>query len=51
MHDIHQRTVRMLPVLLSRLENEGYKVVTLKYKREPAPASNMVAQADTKMVR
>ncbi|MGY5779102.1 polysaccharide deacetylase family protein [Rhizobium sp. LEGMi135b] len=51
MHDIHQRTVRMLPVLLSRLENEGYKVVTLKYKREPAPATNLVAQADTKMVR
>ncbi|KAA1177865.1 polysaccharide deacetylase family protein [Rhizobium tropici] len=51
MHDIHQRTVRMLPVLLSRLEKEGFKVVTLKYKRTPAPATNLVAQADTKMVR
>ncbi|GAC1042669.1 polysaccharide deacetylase family protein [Rhizobium sp. No.120] len=51
MHDIHQRTVRMLPVLLSRLENEGYKVVTLKYKPGPVPATNLVAQAETKMVR
>ena len=51
MHDIHQRTVRMLPVLLARLEKEGYKVVTLKYKRNAAPAANMVALADTKMVR
>ncbi|TXH80825.1 MAG: polysaccharide deacetylase family protein [Rhizobium sp.] len=51
MHDIHQRTVRMLPVLLSCLEKEGYKVVTLKYKRTPTPATNLVAQADTKMVR
>lgn len=51
MHDIHQRTVRMLPVLLSRLEKEGYKVVTLKYRHTPAPATNLVAQADTKMVR
>ncbi|MBB6483303.1 polysaccharide deacetylase family protein [Rhizobium lusitanum] len=51
MHDIHQRTVRMLPVLLSRLEKEGYKVVTLKYKRNPTPATNLVAQAQTSMVR
>ncbi|MBB3288286.1 MULTISPECIES: polysaccharide deacetylase family protein [unclassified Rhizobium] len=51
MHDIHQRTVRMLPVLLSRLEKEGFKVVTLKYKHAPAPATNLVAQAGTKMVR
>ncbi|MFS8044884.1 polysaccharide deacetylase family protein [Rhizobium sp. BR 314] len=51
MHDIHLRTVRMLPVLLSRLEKEGYKVVTLKYKRNPTPATNLVAQAQTSMVR
>jgi len=51
MHDIHQRTVRMLPVLLSRLEKEGYKVVTLKYKRNPTPPTNLVAQAQTSMVR
>jgi peptidoglycan/xylan/chitin deacetylase (PgdA/CDA1 family) len=51
MHDIHQRTVRMLPTLLIRLEKEGYKVVTLKYRHEPTPATNLVAQADTKMVR
>jgi len=51
MHDIHQRTVRMLPVLLTRLEKEGYKVVTLKYKRNSTPATNLVAQAQTSMVR
>jgi len=51
MHDIHQRTVNMLPALLTRLEKEGYKVVTLKYRYSPAPGTNLVAQADTKMVR
>ncbi|MFT4182906.1 MAG: polysaccharide deacetylase family protein [Rhizobium sp.] len=52
MHDIHQRTAAMLPTLLARMEKEGYKVVTLKYKTTtPAPATNLVAQADTKMVR
>jgi peptidoglycan/xylan/chitin deacetylase (PgdA/CDA1 family) len=39
MHDIHNRTVTMLPTLLSKLEAEGYKVVTLKFKKAtPAPA-------------
>jgi len=51
MHDIHQRTVTMLPALLIRLEKEGYKVVTLKYKHAPAPATNLVAQADIKFTR
>ena len=51
MHDIHQRTVNMLPALLTRMEKEGYKVVTLKYRHAPAPATNLLAQADTKMVR
>lgn len=52
MHDIHQRTAAMLPTLLTRMEKEGYKVVTLKYKTTtPAPAGNLIAQADTKMVR
>ncbi len=33
MHDIHKRTATMLPTLLSKLETEGYKVVTLKFKK------------------
>ncbi|MGV8939758.1 MAG: polysaccharide deacetylase family protein [Allorhizobium sp.] len=37
MHDIHARTVKMLPELLSRLQAEGYKVVTLRYKRSRMP--------------
>jgi peptidoglycan/xylan/chitin deacetylase (PgdA/CDA1 family) len=45
MHDIHQRTAAMLPTLLTRLENEGYKVVNLQYQRGQAP-SNVVAMAD-----
>ncbi|BCH65556.1 MULTISPECIES: polysaccharide deacetylase family protein [Rhizobium/Agrobacterium group] len=35
MHDIHKRTVTMLPRLLDRLSAEGYKVVTLHYNRIP----------------
>ncbi len=38
MHDIHNRTATMLPTLLSRLEAEGYKVVTLQFKKPTAPA-------------
>ena len=34
MHDIHKRTAAMLPALLARLEAEGYKVVTLKFKKD-----------------
>lgn len=34
MHDIHKRTAAMLPALLTRLEAEGYKVVTLKYRKQ-----------------
>jgi peptidoglycan/xylan/chitin deacetylase (PgdA/CDA1 family) len=37
MHDIHNRTATMLPTLLSKLEAEGYKVVTLKFKKPAAP--------------
>ncbi|MBB3657430.1 peptidoglycan/xylan/chitin deacetylase (PgdA/CDA1 family) [Rhizobium sp. BK650] len=37
MHDIHKRTATMLPTLLSKLETEGYKVVTLKFKKSSAP--------------
>lgn len=44
MHDIHQRTAAMLPTLLTRLENEGYKVVTLRYK--PVHEPLQVAWAD-----
>lgn len=35
MHDIHTRTVNMLPMLLNRLNSEGYKVVTLRYGKAP----------------
>jgi peptidoglycan-N-acetylglucosamine deacetylase len=49
MHDIHTRTAAMLPTLLNRLEKDGYKVVTLRYERKPA--TDVVAQADTKMIR
>ena len=38
MHDIHNRTATMLPTLLSTLEAEGYKVVTLQFKKPTAPA-------------
>ena len=51
MHDIHQRTVTMLPALLTRLEKDGYKVVTLRYRHSPAPATNLVAQADITFTR
>lgn len=50
MHDIHQRTAAMLPTLLTRLENEGYKVVTLQYQRPKAP-SDAVAMADIREIR
>nr|WP_042118198.1 polysaccharide deacetylase family protein [Rhizobium etli] len=46
MHDIHKRTATMLPTLLSELEAEGYKVVTLKFKKTQAP-NNLVASADS----
>lgn len=36
MHDIHKRTATMLPTLLSKLEAEGYKVVTLKFRKSSA---------------
>ncbi|MGZ2405407.1 polysaccharide deacetylase family protein [Rhizobium ruizarguesonis] len=45
MHDIHKRTATMLPTLLSKLEAEGYKVVTLKFKKTEAP-NTVVASAD-----
>jgi peptidoglycan/xylan/chitin deacetylase (PgdA/CDA1 family) len=38
MHDIHNRTATMLPTFLAKLEEEGYKVVTLKFKKPPAAA-------------
>jgi peptidoglycan/xylan/chitin deacetylase (PgdA/CDA1 family) len=43
MHDIHSRTVAMLPLLLSRLENEGYEIVTLRYRRSRLPEGGLVA--------
>lgn len=36
MHDIHNRTATMLPTLLTTLEAEGYKVVTLQFKKPAA---------------
>lgn len=33
MHDLHARTAAMLPGLLAQLKSEGYKVVSLRYKR------------------
>ncbi|MBB4441242.1 MULTISPECIES: polysaccharide deacetylase family protein [Rhizobium] len=50
MHDIHKRTVAMLPSLLSRLEAEGYKVVTLKFKKREVP-NTVVATADFVTIR
>jgi peptidoglycan/xylan/chitin deacetylase (PgdA/CDA1 family) len=50
MHDIHKRTAKMLPTLLSKLEAEGYKVVTLKFKKTQVP-TNLVALADFVMTR
>lgn len=43
MHDIHTRTVAMLPLLLSRLEGEGYHIVTLRYRRSRTPEGGLVA--------
>ncbi len=43
MHDIQTRTANMLPTLLTRLEAEGYKVVTLKFKKQDAPAQVMAS--------
>ncbi|KRB50309.1 polysaccharide deacetylase [Rhizobium sp. Root708] len=43
MHDIHNRTASMLPTLLTRLEAEGYKVVTLKFKKQDVPAQVMAS--------
>ena len=37
MHDIHGRTVAMLPSLLSQLKAGGYKVVDLQYRRSRMP--------------
>jgi peptidoglycan/xylan/chitin deacetylase (PgdA/CDA1 family) len=45
MHDIHKRTTTMLPALLAQLKSEGYKVVTLHYKR-PARAPLLMASLD-----
>lgn len=46
MHDIHARTVAMLPLLLSRLENEGYHIVTLRYRRSRTPEGGLIALND-----
>ena len=43
MHDIHNRTIAMLPMLLTRLDAEGYHVVSLRYKRSRLPQGSLVA--------
>lgn len=49
MHDIHQRTVTMLPSFLSQLRKEGYSVVTLRYKRSRMP--NALVKLDRNDIR
>ena len=44
MHDIHARTAAMLPALLTQMKAEGYKIVTLKPKREAR--SFLIASAE-----
>lgn len=43
LHDIHSRTASMLASLLIRLEAGGYKVVTLRMKRERRPEGELFA--------
>jgi peptidoglycan-N-acetylglucosamine deacetylase len=45
MHDIHNRTIAMLPKLLEGLKTEGYHVVNLHFKRSRMPETNLVASA------
>lgn len=45
MHDIHNRTAAMLPMLLSQLKAEGYKVVTLRYRGSPLPDAMVSARS------
>ncbi|WP_417417397.1 polysaccharide deacetylase family protein [Hoeflea sp.] len=44
MHDIHARTVAMLPSLLSQLKEGGYKVVALQYRRSRMPEALVSAR-------
>lgn len=44
-HDIHQRTVDMLPLFLAQLQNEGYSVVRLVHK-DPSPFGRELITAD-----
>jgi peptidoglycan-N-acetylglucosamine deacetylase len=43
MHDIHNRTVAMLPGLLQQLKNQGYHVVALRFKRSRMPEAMVLA--------
>lgn len=45
MHDIHGRTAAMLPLLLSKLKAEGYKVVALQHYRSWVPKTLVSANA------
>jgi len=47
MHDIQHRTANALPILLKRLEREGYKIVHIKGRRAPErlrDAAPLIAQ-------
>ena len=45
MHDIHNRTIAMLPKLLESLKSEGYHVVNLRFQRSAMPEATFVASA------
>jgi peptidoglycan/xylan/chitin deacetylase (PgdA/CDA1 family) len=46
LHDIHGRTAAMLPLLLSKLKAEGFKVVALQHRRSWAPEALVSAKSD-----
>ncbi|GHA10175.1 hypothetical protein GCM10007989_00350 [Devosia pacifica] len=45
MHDIHQRTVEMLPTLLTRLKERGFSVVGIKGRHHGVFGSDLMAAA------
>jgi peptidoglycan/xylan/chitin deacetylase (PgdA/CDA1 family) len=50
MHDIHKRTAKMLPTLLSKLEAEGYQGCDAEVQEDAGP-TNLVASAGFVMTR
>ena len=54
MHDIHSRTAKALPLLLTRLKAEGYRVVHVRTRGSgPAPSATgpRIARAETRRKR